>query len=528
MSARVFAAALLALGLALVAVPAASADPYVLDICKNWDTDAATPGLQGIAAYGPNVTITNGCAGGSISHEINIGSSTSNIPITEGVGFAIAVPLAQPNVTIGQVWSVVRLHARTNGSDAFMEFLPNGQRPDTTTVIQFPQPGQPAIVPNPPVMHVAPAATRTFNWHVFCANNSATAPTACTWGDPAIFDLLKARVFLNESVAPQLTVTGGTLLSPGPRQGQETVAFNATDGDSGVASVTVSLDSTVVGQSNYPCPHADWSACPTDRTDYVLIADTTKVADGSHTLTVVARDAANNAVTRSLGTVIVANGAAPGAGAPNGQGASRLAKLTARFAKTKRRSRTLTFTGSPKMTGSLEDEHGAAIAGARVDVLARQRRAGAQSIPIASVTTDADGAFAYKLPGGPARTITFSYAAFSGDAKPAATAVLRVLVHAPVTAKAAPRSPRARDPFTISGRVVRLPRAGVQVTIQARDGKRWRTVDSVKTRANGRYTWHYRFKASAGGHTFSFRARVDSPLYPFTAGNSRSVIVRVR
>jgi hypothetical protein len=68
----------------------------------------------------------------------------------------------------------------------------------------------------------------------------------------------------------------------------------------------------------------------------------------------------------------------------------------------------------------------------------------------------------------------------------------------------------------------------VRVTIQARHGKRWRTVDSVKTRTNGRYTWHYRFKASASGHAFSFRARVDSTLYPFTAGDSRSVIARVR
>jgi hypothetical protein len=34
--------------------------------------------------------------------------------------------------------------------------------------------------------------------------------------------------------------------------------------------------------------------------------------------------------------------------------------------------------------------------------------------------------------------------------------------------------------------------------------------------------------ALAHGRTFAFRAHVDSPVYPFTPGNSRGFSVRVR
>ncbi len=231
--------------------------------------------------------------------------------------------------------------------------------------------------------------------------------------------------------------------------------------------------------------------------------------------------------------VPTASGGTPGVpaapGTPNGQNASRDARVTIAYKGTKARSRRLGFTSRPTITGRLTDAAGAAIGGATVVVRARRRQFRAPTSPVDTVTTSADGSFSYKLLSGPARTITLAYTAFTGDTTPAATsAALRTIVPASLTAKVTPRSPRAGARLRVAGKLRYLPRANVQVTIQARDGKVWRTVGTVKTKAGGSYSWPYRFKGSARGRTFAFRAHVDSPVYPFTPGNSKKLSVRVR
>jgi hypothetical protein len=100
-------------------------------------------------------------------------------------------------------------------------------------------------------------------------------------------------------------------------------------------------------------------------------------------------------------------------------------------------------------------------------------------------------------------------------------------VRASVTVSVAPRAPRARQRVRVSGRLRYLPRAGVLVTIQARQGRTWRNVDIVETRAAGRYSWPYRFSAANAGRRIVLRARVKSPNYPFDPGVSKAVAVRV-
>jgi hypothetical protein len=216
-------------------------------------------------------------------------------------------------------------------------------------------------------------------------------------------------------------------------------------------------------------------------------------------------------------------------GQPNGQNASRSAKLTVAFKGTTARSRRLGFTSQPTITGRLVDESGAGIGVAAVVVQARRRQFRASTTPVDTLTTGADGSFSYKLPSGPARTITFAYTAFAGDPQPAVTsAALRTLVPASLSAHATPRSPRAGQLMRIAGKLRFLPRSNVQVTIQARSGRTWSTVATVKTRAGGSYSWPHRFRRNQRGRSFVFRARVDSPIYPFTPGNSKAFTVRVR
>jgi hypothetical protein len=161
-------------------------------------------------------------------------------------------------------------------------------------------------------------------------------------------------------------------------------------------------------------------------------------------------------------------------------------------------------------------------------VLQRPRQAGAAPVQIATVATGPEGSFSYKLPGGPSRTITFAYTAFSGDATAASTSSLRAVVRARLAARIRPRSARAGQRIMLTGRLGLLGREGIEVKIQPRDRREWHTFATVKTTGGGKFRWTYRFKRSAAGRTFAFRARVDSPIYPFAAGNSKPMFVRVR
>jgi len=81
---------------------------------------------------------------------------------------------------------------------------------------------------------------------------------------------------------------------------------------------------------------------------------------------------------------------------------------------------------------------------------------------------------------------------------------------------------------TLSGRLGLLPRKGVQITIQARNHGRWDVVGATRTLEGGRFRWHHVFSASQRGRRFTLRARAASPIYPFAAGTSKPVGLRLR
>ena len=499
--------ALLCAAAALALAPAlAQADRYVVDHCKNWDTDAPGTAFD----HFTGVTANQCGSGGSLRRQI------FGVPYMEPGGalhMQLLIPDDRPNIVIERVQASYGSHVTWSGATPFL--------------IAFNHLGQHIRVDSPPIAavidSVLPSGARKVTWALSCATNAG--PTGCSYSDGYVMDVHKTRLFLNEAVAPTLTVDGGTLTTPGTKSGLQSIAIDVADTDSGVRGVTVKLGATTVGGVEYPCAFADWSACQLARADQVIHADTTKVPDGVHEVLVVARDAANNAITRSAGTVTVANGPSPGAA--NGAGASRLARLTARFATTSARTRRLRYRSRPTIRGRLVDERGNAIAGAQIAVLQRARRAGAAQSRVATVQTGADGRFSHRLRSGPSRTVTLAYSAFGGDAGPAATATLRTTVRAVVSARITPRQVRAGRSITMRGRLALLGRSGVEIKIQARDGRRWRTIDDVRTTARGAFAWRYRFKASGAGSTFAFRARVASPIYAFASANSKPMRVRV-
>lgn len=386
------------------------------------------------------------------------------------------------------------------------------------------------------------SAVTEVRFDAFCGGAAGTCPATPSGTPAAVIDVFAADMLLNDATAPAVTAVTGPLLAGGPLTGAQSVTFKAADGGGGVYKGSLAVDGVVVSDTildagSSTCADlgvapdgrpsfAGTQPCPT-ALDGLLTLNTGLLPAGSHALQVRVTDPAGNQTVATSATITTTGPLAPGTN--NGVGASRFAKLTARHSSTRTRTRQLGYRTRPSITGRLVDETGKPIVAAAVDVVVRQRRVGAQSARIATATTGADGSFRVQLPSGPSRTITVQYTAFAGDPKPAATVRLTALVRAQLSASISPRSPRVGRPLRLTGRLRYLRRKGVDIKIQARDGRVWRTVDSVKTRSDGRFRWTYRFRSpAAAGRSFTFRARVDSTIYPFSAGNSRAVKVRVR
>jgi len=240
---------------ALVLLPAvAQADQYVVDHCKNWDSGAGGlvfPDLTGAT--------TNDCgSGGGLHLQVPGARMAANTTVS----MALSIPADRPNITIERVQTEY-------GAPAATTFPPNGGTPFLALFNHQGQHVRNDIPPATPVVDtLLPPGARSLTWSLYCANPAAGNP--CTFSSDFLMHVYRTRLFLNEVVAPTVTVTGGTLAGAGAKAGEQSLAFDADDADSGVASVAAALGSTVVGSVQYACAFNDWSACQRDRRSQVL------------------------------------------------------------------------------------------------------------------------------------------------------------------------------------------------------------------------------------------------------------------
>jgi len=448
-------------------------------------------------------------------------------------GIRLAVPFDRPAITIDRVLTAHALAAST-GSSSFLRFVAGDamlandvgrqSRRDDVTL---------------------PAGTRTIEWSVYCSYSAGPVP--CQWASSDdVLHVYKVRLFLTENVAPSIAVAGRGQSNGAPGLGSATMTFDAEDADSGVQSVTARIGGAVVGGVRYACAGTDWSACQRTRRGQSLQLDTRDVPDGRHEVSIEATDAADNTTVQAWGELEFRNGriastrtedvedtnaVAPAqvAPTPNGLPASRIAKLSLHHgaARVGGGAARLRFESGLAIRGRLVGTEGRPIADALVDVLSRDRRAGAARAHIGTARTDGDGDFLYRLPAGPSRTVTFTYTAFEGEPRTAQASIITSVAASIAHPRFAPSHPHPGERVQFTGRLRYLPRGGVQIIVQFLDGHRWRTIGLTRTRSGGRFTWPYRFIRSAPGDAFTFRARVDSPVYPFAAGGSRAVNVRL-
>jgi hypothetical protein len=361
----------------------------------------------------------------------------------------------------------------------------------------------------------------------------ALPPGANCPGEPvANYTITRAVMTLNDLSAPQATEYSGDLLAAATLKGPANVSIAAKDAGGGLYRVVVTADgkdaaAAVIPDSSGRCVNVDpadvyafkWpQPCPLDVRTTVTV-DTASLPEGTHSIGVVLEDAAGNRTTLATPAArTVVHRGTPNGG--DGAVLKRIGRYTVTTSFAKRR---------PTLQGTLT-LGGAPVAGALLDVLARNQVSGAALTKIAEVRTDAKGRYRIKVPGGPSRLLRVAYKAYLGDNDYASYTDVSQRVRARVDFKALTRRVSLRGTARFSGRVRGgfVPRRGKVIELQAYDAGRWRAFRTVRTNGSGAFKASYSFKHVNAPRSYRFRARSRyERSYPFLLGTSSTVRLRV-
>jgi hypothetical protein len=301
------------------------------------------------------------------------------------------------------------------------------------------------------------------------------------------------------------------------------------------------------GQLLYRQVDADaWTELPTrlvpgDRPELShLVAAMPELGVGTYVFRADASDAAGNAASTSLradGTQMAIRRVPP----PHLPKAPRAPKAKSRlFARLRGghgRGESLTVPfGSPALLSGrlVRAADGAGLGGRTVRVVSRPSRGALTPAAVVSAETGDQGGFELRLPPGPSRRVTVS---FAGDAglEPASRRPLELRVHAGVTLRAEPESLRTGQVVRLGGRVrskgAPIPRRGKLLAIQYLEEQthRWRPVLVTRSDHHGRFRVRYRFRYVSGRAAIRLRATAPAEeRWPYVPGSSSPVTVRVR
>lgn len=303
---------------------------------------------------------------------------------------------------------------------------------------------------------------------------------------------------------------------------------------SGLASGTIEM--SAAGSNT-------WQALKTDVDGGRLVArvDDAGVPAGQYTFRAIAHDRATNEAStsqRSDGqpmtmTLPVRIASTLNAGVPRVKVKRTVVRKDGRRRVTTHRVTELLRTGTlrlgerTRIAGQLTNRDGQGIAGADVQVLETSPLAAEHLI--GNVTTDPAGNFTYTATGTTSRSLRFVY--------PGSSLILPADTKVDLTtpAESTLRVDRARvlngRSVTFSGRVgtVPIPAGGKLVQLEVQLNSGWQTFRTVRTDAAGNWSLPYRFARTRGIAWYRFRVSLAAESgYPFGAGHSRSIRVRVR
>ena len=198
-------------------------------------------------------------------------------------------------------------------------------------------------------------------------------------------------------------------------------------------------------------------------------------------------------------------------------------------------SLTVPFGAPALLSGRLtRAADGAGLGGRALRVVSRPSRGSLAPTAVASAVTGEQGGFELRLPPGPSRRVTVSFAG-DGGLEPAARRPLELRVRAGVTLRAVPAQLSTGQVVRLSGRVkskgAPIPRRGKLVAIQYLEEAthRWRPILVTRSDHHGRFRARYRFRYVTGRAAIRLRATaLPEERWPYVPGSSSPVTVTVR
>ena len=150
---------------------------------------------------------------------------------------------------------------------------------------------------------------------------------------------------------------------------------------------------------------------------------------------------------------------------------------------------------------------------------------------LGTVAAGPKGGYRFRVRPGKNRILHAGFRPRANASDLACSRKVKLNVRAGLTLSATPKRVRFGGRVRFRGRLKGkpIPKVGKLIDLQAFDGGRWRTFQTVRANRKGRYKARYRFTRTRSARTFRFRARARREArYPYALGVSKTVRVRVR
>jgi hypothetical protein len=374
----------------------------------------------------------------------------------------------------------------------------------------------------------------------------------------ADYEAYRLRTVLEDPAPPAGSVTG---LADGARVGAPTeLQATATDVGGGVREISLRVDGQVVQRAGPggacadidpsngdPREYARMQPCPTQYSAGLTLSPTALSDGARHAVSIVATDAAGQDAV--LGVARVALAAPAGffasAGAVNpdldvlnpraangvngGVGRATVSFVVRRHNRTRLLARhVVAASDRQRIRGQLTSDGGAPIIGARV-WLAAALKEGVWQISGGPLTTSKTGTVSGALPAhNPSRDVRLIYFPFSDSSENVQSPAVRLGVRSTTSIQLDRSGYRNGETAHFSGRITTRPMpVGKAVYLQAIVRGHWRTFDTARADAKGRWKLRYRFTATRQLTSYHFRCVVPRETQPVSWASGHSRVVRV-
>jgi hypothetical protein len=192
--------------------------------------------------------------------------------------------------------------------------------------------------------------------------------------------------------------------------------------------------------------------------------------------------------------------------------------------------------GAPALIGGrlTRAAEGAGLGDREIRIVSHPSRGALVPIGVAATRTSEGGGFELRLPPGPSRRVTVSFAG-DGGLEAASRPGLELRVRSGITLRVVPQSLRTGEALRLAGKVMSraapIPRRGKLIAIQYLEQAthRWRPVLVTRTDHHGHFRAHYRFRYVSGEAAIRLRATaLAEERWPYAPGSSPPLTVRVQ